>query len=432
MRALTDWADLHKVEPGQEAVAGALDPEIASVNEAAALMRVGAELRGLSAAGVNVPGELGTEGELRLAGQGCFMVEEFAVCELAAVLGMSEPAARGLVGQSLELRDRLPRLWGRVMEGRLPAWRGRAIARETIPLSAAAAAYVDAQLAPFAHKLGLGRVIAAVQAAALRFDPELAAERSRKAAERRGVWVDDELEGTSSIHAIVDTLDAAAFDAALSTVARTLGNLGDPDSYDVRRARAIGVLADPQGALDLAQDRTTPTGGTTRRTTGLHIHLHTAAVDATAAALDPVARVDGSGPRPVEAVRRWIAGLAPAARVTITPVVDLNDWVSVDAYEAPKALQDQVDERDLCCAFPWCGRKGRKDRDHIEEYVPPDCGGPPGQTNTRNLASLCRFHHRVKTHSAWVYRREPNNSLTWTSPLGLRYRVDGTGTTRLH
>ena len=37
---------------------------------------------------------LGREGELRLAGQGALAVCEFAVCELAAALGISEPAAR--------------------------------------------------------------------------------------------------------------------------------------------------------------------------------------------------------------------------------------------------------------------------------------------------------------------------------------------------
>ena len=78
------------------------------------------------------------------------MVEEFAVTEVATALGLSEPAARSYVGQAIELRDRLPRLWGRVMAGELAAWKGRKIAEQTIPLNAAAATYVDEQLAPFA------------------------------------------------------------------------------------------------------------------------------------------------------------------------------------------------------------------------------------------------------------------------------------------
>jgi hypothetical protein len=115
------------------------------------------------------------------------MVSEFAVAELATALAMSEPTARRFVGQSVELRDRLPRCWRRVMTGELPAWKGRKIAEPTIPLNAAAATYVDEQLAPFAHKISLGRVTAAVGAAVLRHDPEPAADRAAHAAEGRGV-----------------------------------------------------------------------------------------------------------------------------------------------------------------------------------------------------------------------------------------------------
>jgi hypothetical protein len=61
-----------------------------------------------------------------------------------------------------------------------------------------------------------------------------------------------------------------------------------------------------------------------------------------------------------------------------------------------------------------------------------DEGGPPGQTNTLNLTKLCRFHHRVKTHSRWWYQRQPDHSLIWHSPVGHTYRVDGTGTTNLY
>jgi hypothetical protein len=87
-----------------------------------------------------------------------------------------------------------------------------------------------------------------------------------------------------------------------------------------------------------------------------------------------------------------------------------------------------VTERDHGCRFPWCGRQGRYDLDHIVPYLDPDEGGPPGQTSTANTARLCRFHHRVKTHSEWHYQREPDGSLTWTSPLGRRYTVDHHGT----
>ena len=71
------------------------------------------------------------------------------------------------------------------------------------------------------------------------------------AAEKRGAWFDDRLDGTTDLSAVLDTPDAHVLDHALDTVATTLGRLGDRGGRDVRRARALGVLADPQYALDL-------------------------------------------------------------------------------------------------------------------------------------------------------------------------------------
>ena len=47
---------------------------------------------------------------------------EFCIPELGAVLGMSSTSAKKLIGQALELRHRLPRLWHLVQTGRVPAW----------------------------------------------------------------------------------------------------------------------------------------------------------------------------------------------------------------------------------------------------------------------------------------------------------------------
>jgi hypothetical protein len=63
------------------------------------------------------------------------------------------------------------------MDGTLPAWKGRKIAEQTIPLKPEVAAAVDANLAPFAGRMTITRITRAVEAAILRHDPELAAER---------------------------------------------------------------------------------------------------------------------------------------------------------------------------------------------------------------------------------------------------------------
>ena len=68
------------------------------------------------------------------------------------------------------------------------------------------------------------------------------------------------------------------------------------------------------------------------------------------------------------------------------------------------------------------------DLDHIQPYNPL---GPPGQTNTQNLAPLRRFTHRVKTHApGWNVQRLDPTTLQWTTPHGFTFHVTPTGTTR--
>jgi hypothetical protein len=118
--------------------------------------------------------------------------------------------------------------------------------------------------------------------------------------------------------------------------------------------------------------------------------------------------------------------------MVIQPVIDLNQRISVDAYEAPDRVTEVLYLRNPCCPFPWCtNTTRRKDTDHIQPYVPPEDGGPPGQTNTDNLAPLCRRHHRLKTHGGWSYAMPEPGIYLWRSPLGQRFLVDHTGTTHL-
>jgi hypothetical protein len=273
LRGVCRWADLHRLEASESVWEAAVEPHMARFYDRRA-ERCGAD---------DTVG--GLEGELRLAGQGAFAVAEFAVTELAAALGMSEPAARAYVGQGLELRDRLPRLWGVVVAGVVPVWKARRVAEQTIGLDAATAAAVDAAVASFAHQLSLGRILKAVEAAVLRHQPDLAAARAAAAAERRGVWLADHLDGTTEICARTSTPHAHALDATIDRLATTLGTLGDATSREVRRAKALGLLADPQAALDLHTTTTTARlgGGPV-----FHLHLHT----------DALTTESGDGQRP--------------------------------------------------------------------------------------------------------------------------------------
>lgn len=387
-------------------------------------------------------------------------VDELALAELATALRLSAGACRILVEDALELRERLPRVWRRVVAEQVPVWRARQVARRTRSLSDEAAAYVDEQVAHLVHGLSAGRLRNLVDATVARFDPDRAAAEAAAASERRGVWTDHEHggqgaltgdgagrpNGLSLIEAVVSTPDALAFDAALDRVAADLAALGDDDSLEVRRSRAFGILADPQHALDL-QSTAESAGadcvpGLPARAPSvfdvhrpIHVHLHT---DSATARITSNGLPHAASPVSEEAIRAWLRELCPGSRVTVTPVIDLNGDVAVDAYEAPARVRARVEERDHLCVFPHCSRRGRFDLDHIEPYLDPDEGGPPGQTSAAGLAKLCRFHHRVKTHGGWRYQRVPGDpgagpvaAYVWRSPLDQHFLVDGTGTHHL-
>ena len=115
----------------------------------------------------------------------------------------------------------------------------------------------------------------------------------------------------------------------------------------------------------------------------------------------------------------------------VKPVIDLNDAVSVDAYEIPTRIRDRVKLTHPVELFPYGTRETTNtiDLDHIQPYNPH---GPAGQTSTTNLAPLGRFGHRVKTHArGWSVRRIDHKTLEWKTPHGFTFHVDPDGTHRV-
>ena len=181
-----------------------------------------------------------------LAGEGAPLVAEFAVTEFAAAIGLSTDAGKSYVGQALELRHRLPRVWRRVVRGDLKAWQARRIADRTLLLSREAAAFVDAHVAPTAHKIGPYQLHALVEQAIAHFMPDLAEERRLAKADGRYFTIEaqqDSCDGTAAVHGELDVADAHDLETAVAAVAAQLKDLGSEDSLDVRRALAVGEMA---------------------------------------------------------------------------------------------------------------------------------------------------------------------------------------------
>jgi len=370
-----------------------------------------------------------------LAGPGTPPVAQYAVEELAAALNLTHAAGLSLVSEAVELHYRLPRLWALVQDGRLQAWKARQVARATTQLTTESVGFVDRHLAVTAKANRLPALGPVLHEARLQCDPDQAAAVEQNALDHRGVWLDHrESTATTLLTARMDTLDALDLDGSISDLAGLLGRLGDDRDLDVRRASALGMLAHPQRALDLAagtapaaepesepapgSDRTTLNGS--RGTLYLHVSLADLAVGTGSS------RVERLGTASLALLRDWLQRLSG---VTVRPVLDPMRTDAVDAHDPPGWMRELVILRDEHCVFPGCTTDARAcDLDHIDPYVPPDQDGPPGQTSPANLACLCRRHHRAKTFAGWRYRRLPDDgsgttTYEWTSPHLRTYRV---------
>ncbi|WP_370107447.1 hypothetical protein [Nocardioides sp.] len=398
----------------------------------------------------------GADTMLELAGPGAPEISEFAVIELAAALGRSTDSGRMLLSDAVEARYRLPKIWQRLLDGQVQVWRIRRVTDLTRSLTAEAAAFVDAHLAHVVHTASFTTVKRLVAEAAARFDPETTEMEEVDTAATLHVTLDLDTAWTigtaNGVHlsGLLDRADAEELEHAIRTIADQLAAAGSQDSLDVRRAKALGYLSRGDLTLDLAssveearQRRLETTKPTTRtRQVVLHIHLSEAALKSSPE-VDPdtgklglhLARVENHHQTlTADTVREWLA--VPGTQITVKPVIDLADQIAVDSYEIPDRISQRVRLKRPTCVFPHCTRTStRTDLDHIDEYVPPDRGGPPGQTATDTLAPLCRRHHRAKTHPSpdgqWDYHQLTPTTWLWTSPHDLRYLVHPDGTTEL-
>jgi hypothetical protein len=360
-------------------------------------------------------------------------------------------------------------------------------------LTREAAGFVDAHVAAVAGRIGSAQLDRLVAETIRRYDlatadPASDPEDGWQHVDPRHVTVDTDdvhYAGTLRIEAEVDIADALDLDRALAHKAEEQKALGSLLPLDARRAKALGDLARTQTALELAfQDgggveaggveaggveaggveaggveaggvhpeeprdeasrraRTSTTEGAetveqprlpAARAVVIHAHFD-ASFSGDTTVFGPTGRME-NGQRLVllEQIQSWCADTR--TEVTIKPVIDLNTRLTAQAYKVPTDIREQVQLRDRTCVFPGCARPARRcDVDHIIEYdhdAEAEGRPQPGPTTTSNLACLCRFHHRLKTHSAWRYTMVEPGAFEWTSPHGHRYRRDHTGTTDL-
>ncbi|MDO9495227.1 MAG: HNH endonuclease, partial [Nocardioides sp.] len=138
--------------------------------------------------------------------------------------------------------------------------------------------------------------------------------------------------------------DLKDFDTALSLVAAALKRDGCPESLDVRRAMAVGILADPARALALINATEAPAPS---REVVAYVHLCEDAVRG----LDPLARDESGRTWLEQTIRGWCS--RTDRFVTVRPVIDLTTpHPGTGSYAPPQSLRERVLLRNPTCVFP--------------------------------------------------------------------------------
>ena len=276
----------------------------------------------------------GGERSVQVGGAGTPRVAEFAYAELGARMQMSPVSARRLVADALDVRHRLPLIWSRVIAREARVSNARLVATRTRHLSTEAAAYVDRAMADHVDgSLPWGRFETRLAGKVVAADPEVAAEReAARVAEQFAKRTRSSEEGTAGFYVRSTVGVIARLDATITFLADALKAFGDGDVEDLRRVKAVAVLANPVRAVELLAAFAA-------------LRSDSVSVGGVGSGLDKLDQPEGLLDQPDGALARMEAF---ARRVGFTPR-RLPDWL---AARAPDEHRDPPDHRPAF-EFDW-------------------------------------------------------------------------------
>lgn len=356
----------------------------------------------------------GAERWVRGGADGTPDIGEFVAAELGVALGVSPGSAMVRIADVLNVRHRHPTLWSAVCAGQVRFFEAARVAQEcvTAGLNHTACTVVDRHCAVALAMQPWSRVRGRVDGWILLADPAAAAERAARAAAARRVEVGQIRDGHCDLWGRLDAADGIAFDQALASIAHTLPT---DVELDVRRARAVGILAKQAlGQTELP------------RAAEVIVRIG-ASLIGDQPGIDPVADVHGWG----AILTERLAELLDGCRVSVRPVIDGRAMRPTDAYELPGTMRRVLVERWGTDAFPFGSRPA--DACQADHTVPfdHDAGSGSGQTHPDLMAPLSSFSHRVKTHGGWGCEQPEPGVLVWTTPHGWTVATTPAGTVRI-
>jgi Domain of unknown function (DUF222) len=240
------------------------------------------------------------------------------------------------------------------------------------------------------------------------FDPADAEAKHRAAAQERRVCYEPVDDAMAWLNAYLPAADAQSVITAVQAVADKMKQACPDDgrTADQLRADALTTIcAAVLNGLGLPQWQ------------GRHPNIDIVIALSTLIGEDDQAAELGSyGPVPASLARLIASDPSATWRRMLTDEHGQLVGYSTTKYRPPADLREFVIANDRTCRGPGCHRSARRcDLDHEIDYA------QGGTTDAKSLTPKCERNHYTKQFTGWEAHRQPDGTVTWTSPTGRVY-----------
>ncbi len=373
-------------------------------------------------------------------------VDEAEREDVSSALRLSAGTAQMRIDVARTLVNHLPNTCSALATGELSAAHATVIARETAAairdgLSEFAIFSIEEKAIAHAEFHTPSQVAQQVRSAIAKFAPATFEEVVEKARDSRRVSCYKDVDGMSTVVAILPAEDAQTVMKAIeafiikgSSVFK-ISDLSKTDAHTIDSYDKVGKTSDSRSAdsrhsdsrsADMKRaDALTSLAGFALAASSEEVALHRRPITVNVTIDLPTllglsenpGQLAGYGAIPAS-VARALASDGKWKRFITDPQTGALLDYGRETYQPPQALIDFLIARDRTCRFPGCRRSAAlSDLDHAQSWE------EGGTTSLDNLGALCRRHHQLKTHGGWGIESRADGSCTWTSPLGKIYQT---------
>src|SRR5213082_2302468 len=266
------------------------------------------------------------------------------------------------------------------------------LARAAEHVGAAAVRKEEGTLLQAAQTMDPGQFTTVAKNFEHRVDAAGALAEANRAYERRYFHIGEPQDGLVRVDGLLDAKGGATLRTALQPFMKPIPN--DDRSYGQRRVDALMELCRQCGSASRRD------GAGPRPQLIIRASLDTLAGTKGA----PAGELDGGGTVPAETVQRYACDSAISR---ITGQAELEHELNHASRTLPASTRRALEARDRHCIFPGCARPlNWCDGHHLVWWT------RGGATALRNLALLCRPHHRMVHEENWRLVRQDGRFVT--------------------